>query len=94
MLMIARGDSMLPTLQDGHAYEYQFVNASAIGIGDIILFCADDCIICHRVMDIFYMRNGKRYFKTKGDNCPFPDSFAVTAEMVSGKIDQKCFRTF
>lgn len=83
---MACGMSMYPTLQDGKKYEV-VLDIGIVDVGDIIVFKYNDLVICHRVVKVLKSRRGHFFFKTQGDNCPIPDPFAVTPEMVVGKIE-------
>lgn len=86
MKILAQGDSMLPTLQSGIYYEIEPVVSGDIEVNDIIVFCVDEIVICHRVIKIIESKNGTRFFVTKGDNCHNKDAYAVTKEMIIGRI--------
>lgn len=88
MYILAKGDSMLPTLVDGEYYRMEPVEIDEIHPKDIIVFNKNGIIICHRVLQVINTRNGKMFIQTKGDNCPIPDNFAVTTDMVIGKIQE------
>lgn len=57
-----------------------------IQIGDIIVYYVDSLLICHRVIGIISSKNNCTYYKTKGDNCNKSDPYAITLDMVIGKI--------
>ena len=84
MNVLVKGDSMLPTLEDGAFYK--LVLDKNIQKNDIIVYCKDGMIICHRVVDIIYSKSNLVFIKTRGDNCKNPDPYAVTLDMVIGKI--------
>lgn len=86
MEIIASGDSMLPTLVDGTKYCVEMVDTEDIMLGDVIVFCVDEVAICHRVIRKIVSRNKSVFFKTKGDNCQTADPFAVTTDMIVGRI--------
>lgn len=88
MYILAKGDSMLPTLVDGEYYRIEQIENDVISPKDIIVFNKDGMIICHRVMQVIHTKSGKVFIKTKGDNCPSPDNFAVTIDMIIGKIQE------
>lgn len=90
MQILAKGSSMFPTLLDGHLYEAELVNEENIQTGDIIVFYADHRVICHRVIRVYTLRNQRVFFKTQGDHCLKPDPYAVTGDMVIGRIRQSC----
>lgn len=86
MYILAKGDSMLPTLVDGEYYRVEPIENGEISPKDIIVFKKDGITICHRVLRVIHTRNGKVFIETKGDNCSIPDNFAVTIDMVIAKI--------
>ena len=86
MYILAKGDSMLPTLVDGEYYRVEPVENGEIHPKDIIVFNKNGITICHRVLQVINTRSGKTFIQTKGDNCSSPDSFAVTLDMVIGKV--------
>lgn len=86
MEILAQGNSMLPTLISGERYNVEIVEKETIKIGDIIVFCVDEFVICHRVVQKICFRNKSVFFVTKGDNCKEVDPFAVTADMIIGRI--------
>ena len=88
MYMIAKGDSMLPTLIDGEYYRIEPIENGEIFPKDIIVFNKDGMIICHRVLQVIHTKSGKVFIKTKGDNCPRPDNFAITIDAVIGKVQE------
>ncbi len=86
MYIHAKGDSMMPTLVDGEYYQVDPVENSEISPGDIIVFNKNGIAICHRVLQVISTRSGKTFIQTKGDNCPIPDNFVVTTDMIIGRI--------
>ena len=86
MTILAKGNSMLPTLKDGETYNIELLENTTIQIGDIIVYCIDNLIICHRVINILSSKNNHTFYKTKGDNCTDPDPYAINSDMVIGKI--------
>ena len=88
MYILAKGDSMLPTLTDGEYYRIEPIENGEISPKDIIVFNKDGIIICHRVLQVIHTKSGKIFIKTKGDNCSSPDNFAVTIDMVIGKVQE------
>ena len=88
MYMLAKGDSMLPTLCDGEYYRIEPIGNGEIYPEDIIVFNKDGITICHRVLQVIHTKSGKVFIKTKGDNCPSPDDFLVTTDMVIGKLQE------
>ena len=88
MYILAKGDSMLPTLTDGEYYRIEPIENGEISPKDIIVFNINGITICHRVLQVIHTKSGKVFIKTKGDNCPSPDNFAVTIDMVIGKVQE------
>lgn len=87
MNILAKGNSMLPTLKNGELYSLELLKNNDISIGDIIVYCINDgTVICHRVMDIIYSKNNTIFLITKGDNCTEIDPYIVTLDKVIGKI--------
>ncbi len=86
MQILASGNSMLPTLEDGKTYNIELVDDRTIQQGDIIVYYADGIVICHRVISILISKNNTVFYRTKGDNCTKPDPYAITKDMVIGKI--------
>ena len=80
VFIIAKGNSMYPALIDGNKYIVDESNISNIQSGDIIVYYANEKVICHRVIHIIKAKNSDVFYKTKGDNCPNPDPFAVRLE--------------
>ena len=86
MKILASGNSMFPTLLDGIKYDMNPLESEDIKVGDIIVFCSNNQAICHRVVKVIVSRNGTVFYATKGDNCEQKDDFAVTREMIIGKV--------
>lgn len=84
MKILAKGNSMLPTLEDGEIYNLEI--GYNIKIGDIVVYNINSLIICHRVVDIIVTRNKTVFLITKGDNCPEVDPYPITLDKVIGKI--------
>jgi signal peptidase I len=87
------GESMYPTIRDGDSVKVLFyTNGSSIDVGDIIIFhswtvgvCTGAMWIGHRVIKR-YKEGDIWYFKTKGDNCPEPDSWEVPESAILGEV--------
>ena len=64
------GFSMYPTLQENDVLFLQIVPPAEIRVGDLIVFNSKnkDKTICHRLVGKKF-KNGKWFFKEKGDNC-------------------------
>lgn len=86
MMIKTQGESMIPTLKDGVCYEIDVSLCGSFNKGDIIVFHKDGLTICHRIVGVFLMKNGNKYYKTKGDNCVCNDPYAITDDMVIGRI--------
>jgi signal peptidase I len=96
LYLTVRGDSMVPALTEGDTVKVKLgVDGSSIDVGDIIVYCTiatmaynpnpDAMWIGHRVVEK-YQRNGKWYFKTKGDNVPEPDPWEVPEHFLLGVV--------
>lgn len=86
MNILAKGTSMLPTLKEGKIYSVKLIKEDELKVGDIVVYCVDDLVICHRVVKIIHTQSGNIYLKTKGDNCVEADPYAITLDMVVGKV--------
>ena len=86
MRILAKGSSMYPTMKDGSLYNIEPIDVQHIQTGDIIAYLVEDMVICHRIIHVISTRNGKMFFKTQGDNCVEPDPYAITEDMLIGKI--------
>lgn len=86
MHILAKGKSMLPTLKEGENYKLALLENQDVDVGDIIVYCVENLVICHRVINIIRSKNNTVFLKTKGDNCTEPDPYAVTLDMVIGKV--------
>ena len=86
MKIMAKGNSMLPTLKEGEVYKLELCTNSDIKEGDIIVYYVGEILVCHRVIKIFHSKSDQVFFKTKGDNCAEADPYAITSNMVIGKI--------
>ncbi len=84
--ILATGDSMFPTLEDGKLYDLELLENNTIFVGDIIVFYINDLIICHRVVEVVTSKNQTKFFVTKGDNCSQIDPYTITTDKVIGKI--------
>lgn len=87
MYILAKGNSMLPTLKSGKLYKIDNSLNDTISVGDIIVFNVKDLVICHRVIKVINAKNKEVFFKTQGDNCEKPDPYAVTQDMIIGRIN-------
>lgn len=87
MQILASGDSMFPTLEEGKMYDLELLENGVIHVGDIIVFCIENLVICHRVVEVISSKNQTKFFVTKGDNCSQPDPYTITIDKVIGKIN-------
>ncbi len=87
---------MVPALTDGDTVKVKLcVDGSSIHVGDIIVYCTiatmaynpnpDAMWIGHRVVEKYH-KNGKWYFKTKGDNVSEPDPWEVPEHFLLGVV--------
>lgn len=86
MKIRASGASMFPTLLDGHYYDMIIDEDLEFKNGDIIAFCVNKLVVCHRIVDIRRSKCGKVFYKTKGDNCSNCDPWAITPDMILGIV--------
>lgn len=87
MYVCASGNSMHPTLRSGEKYELEILDTNTeLCPGDIIVFCIDDLVVCHRITKVLHSKKNKTFICTKGDNCEYPDPWVVTLEMILGRI--------
>lgn len=78
-------DSMKPKFSHGDVVYIVKTNPNDIKLGDIVQYTLGSISIVHRVVDIKYTPDGKRYFVTKGDNNPINDMWPVYDNQVVGK---------
>ena len=90
MRILAKGSSMVPTLKDGQVYNMKLVHDEDINVGDIIVYCVGDLVVCHRVIKVIRTKNNMSFLKTKGDNCVEADPYGITFDMVIGIISLQC----
>lgn len=82
------GGSMMPTIPIGSVVAAKSVEASAIKVGDIIVFrtgTGADKVVTHRVIEVSN-DSGALSFRTAGDANANPDANPVLAENVVGKV--------
>lgn len=95
-LMVVVSESMVPTLNVGDIIVVQgSLNACEIkastsegGVGDMIVFREPGTLnifVVHRAIDKISMGN-TWYFKTQGDNNPYPDLWNVPENNLIGKV--------
>ena len=75
--------SMEPTIMTGDAIVVKEVNPEDLKVGDIISFRDGNSINTHRIVEIV-SDNGKKRFRTKGDNNKNVDKELVTTSKVEG----------
>ena len=75
--------SMEPTIMTGDAIVVKEVNPEDLKVGDIISFRDGNSINTHRIVEIV-SDNGKKRFRTKGDNNKNLDKELVTTSKVEG----------
>lgn len=86
MQVIARGNSMLPTLTEGSVYTAEPVNSFELDVGDIIVYYIDEMIVCHRITKIIRSKSGRLFFRTKGDNNCSADPYTVLPQYILGRL--------
>ena len=79
-----QGYSMYPTLRTGDKGVVQKWDANDIRIGDIVVFKANNKLVAHRLVDVYY-REGIRIFVAKGDKNNHTDEPFESSALV-GKI--------
>jgi signal peptidase len=87
-IQVVEGRSMLPTLVEGDITITQYVGPDLIEVGDVIVFYAsppERGRIVHRVIEKI-VQDGEVYFRTQGDNWPFPDPHKVPSHRIIGKV--------
>ena len=86
--MIVLTDSMDPEIKGGDLILCEKVDATKIKEGDIISFFDPagngSSVVTHRVTSVIE-QDGKRYFRTKGDNNNTEDRLAVPSENLVGR---------
>ncbi|MGB3905130.1 MAG: signal peptidase I [Anaerolineae bacterium] len=81
----AHGGSMYPFVRDGDVVEVKPVQASAVGLGDVVL-CGygEDRLVVHRVIRV-NRENGRVVLAIKGDSARHPDR-PIYPEQVLGQV--------
>lgn len=83
-ILHVRGNSMLPTLQEGTVVRIRPAGAEAIAVGRIAVFRKDRMLVIHRL--VWKRReNGEIRYLFKGDNAPVIDR--VEAARVLGVVE-------
>lgn len=83
-IAIATG-SMEKELMVGDVAIIQKCNSNDVIVGDIVEYQMEGYTVVHRVIEK-KQKNGKFYFKTKGDNNKTPDAQEVNEEQIIGKV--------
>jgi signal peptidase I len=83
---IVLSGSMEPTIKVGSLVVIKPVDIGKLQIGDVISFRAFgvNTPICHRIIEIHYLR-GSKYFETKGDANEEADQYLTVASDVNGR---------
>lgn len=85
-LAIVEGYSMRPTYDDGDILFIVGVRPSDLKVGDVIIYRKyDGTLVVHRIVEKIFT-DGKWFFRTKGDNNPYPDPYLVGEEQVVGRV--------
>ncbi|RLG60579.1 signal peptidase I [Candidatus Geothermarchaeota archaeon] len=81
--------SMYPTLKIGDFLIVKSTAPSELKVGDIIVFhnpLNPEELTVHRIVAII-RKNGKSFFKTKGDANAWNDPWIVSEELIEGKVE-------
>lgn len=84
-ILMIRGRSMYPALQEGWSAEVSPIKEEDLKIGDIIIFNKQEELAVHRIVGKIN-RDGKTYLLQKGDNDPKP-SF-IEKNKVIGRVSR------
>lgn len=88
-LYIVLSGSMEPTLNVGDIIISKKVEEEQIKVNDIVTFSDEDNnTITHRIVDII-IKEGKKYYQTKGDNNNTSDVNLISIEDIKGKYSFK-----
>jgi signal peptidase len=88
-LAIVEGYSMRPTYDDGDILFIVGVRPSDLKVGDVIIYRKyDGTLVVHRIVEKIFT-DGKWFFRTKGDNNPYPDPYLVGEEQVVGRVEAR-----
>lgn len=88
-LYIVLSGSMEPNLNVGDVIIVKEVKEEQIEVDNIVTFVDEDGnIITHRIEDII-VKDGKNYYKTKGDNNNTSDVNLISIENIKGKYSLK-----
>ena len=80
--------SMRPEIEIGDIVVAKNVSEDELNVGDIICFRQGQSVITHRISGIVE-ENGKKRYKTKGDNNNTEDSDTTTINLIEGKVVKK-----
>jgi signal peptidase len=80
--------SMQPELDIGDIVVVKKVDQDKLSEGDIISFRQGQNIITHRISEIV-VENGKKVYRTKGDNNNTEDSGTISYDLIEGKVVKK-----
>lgn len=86
---IVLSGSMEPAISTGDMVIARRVKETRIASGDIVTFLdADGVTVTHRIIDVI-VKDGKNYYRTKGDNNSADDIGLISMEDIKGKY---CFK--
>ena len=84
--MVIGSNSMYPYTEIGDVVMIEHTkDPNNLNIGDILAFKYDSKIVTHRIT-LKEQRDGKLYYKTKGDNNSQADSVFISDEQIKGKV--------
>lgn len=80
--VVVSGNSMIPHLYDGDIVTVEPITGEdCITIGDVIVFCVEDHLVIHRIIDI--IQTPTHFFvKTKGDNNMYDDGYMLSSRIL------------
>jgi hypothetical protein len=80
--MTLRGSSLSPLAPDGSTVTFEWVSFNRVRVGDLIVYRAPDCLICHQVV-----RRTDSELTTRGFWLPGLDP-PVTADRLLGRVTE------
>jgi len=83
--------SMEPNVKVGDAVIIEKLDKEQIDelkVDDIIVYAKENRVVVHRISSIFY-EDGKKVYKTKGDNNDAPDNYIVKENEIKGIVHYK-----
>lgn len=83
-----RGTSMLPTLVEGQIVFVDFA-PGRLQRGDVVLFRLDDLLIVHRLVGEVRRRDGRHYYRARGDGRIHLDP-PIVPERIVGRVVALC----